>query len=92
MDIDAIEECIRCSTLTVEPMLAKKELAALVERCATLEKRYAEAIEDIQSWGAYASDYFKEKHGLALCILDHKSVQDRDGGATEQKAEQDGMK
>lgn len=32
-----------------------------------------EAADDIEFWGAYASDYFKKKHDLANYSLDYKS-------------------
>lgn len=39
--------------------------------------RYAdwmdEAADDIEFWGAYASDYFKKKHDLANYSLEYKS-------------------
>lgn len=37
----------------------------LTERVRTLQQALGEAIEGIESWAAYASDYFREKHGLA---------------------------
>lgn len=33
----------------------------------------AEAIEDLEHWAGYASDYFKEKHDLAGNVADLKS-------------------
>ena len=32
----------------------------------------AEAVEDIQSWAAYADQYFQQKHDLAGCIAKYK--------------------
>ncbi|PRW85447.1 hypothetical protein C7A11_23290 [Pseudomonas simiae] len=33
-----------------------------------LRKSLLEAAEEIDTWGAYASDYFQEKHDLAGCV------------------------
>jgi uncharacterized Zn finger protein (UPF0148 family) len=41
---------------------------------ATLRAGYAEAIEDIEGWGAYASEYFQTKHDLTGCIEAHKAI------------------
>lgn len=32
-----------------------------------------EAAEDVASWGAYASEYFQQKHDLAGCIEKYRS-------------------
>lgn len=40
----------------------ERELAAARQREVELA---SEAAEDVESWGAYASEYFQEKHGLA---------------------------
>ena len=34
------------------------------KRIADLEKALDEAIEEIQDWAMYASEYFREKHAL----------------------------
>jgi hypothetical protein len=39
-----------------------------------LEKALREAIEDIESWAAYASEYFQEKHDLAGCLAKHRKT------------------
>jgi hypothetical protein len=41
---------------------------------AKLEAGYREAIEDIDSWGAYASQYFTDKHDLDGCIEAHRTI------------------
>jgi hypothetical protein len=33
-----------------------------------------EAIDDLQDWAAYASDYFREKHDFAGALREHKAV------------------
>jgi DNA repair ATPase RecN len=43
-------------------------------RIGELERCYAEAIEDIESWGAYASQYFQEKHDLEGCLRQHRTL------------------
>lgn len=41
---------------------------------AALKAGYAEAIEDIDSWAAYAGGYFHEKHDLQGCLEQHRAV------------------
>ena len=36
----------------------------------------SEAVEDIQSWGGYASEYFQDKHDLKGCIARYRSALD----------------
>lgn len=43
-------------------------------RIAELEAGYREAMEDIEAWAAYASDYCKEKHRLRECLDVHASI------------------
>ena len=40
------------------------ELRAEREANRELLREFAEAVDDIESWGAYASDYFQKKHDL----------------------------
>ncbi len=35
---------------------------------------YKEAVQDIEGWAAYASDYFKQKHNLEGDLLAHQKV------------------
>lgn len=44
-------------------MLERAEAAEA--RVAVLESALADAIECVEAWSAYASDYFKDKHDLA---------------------------
>lgn len=48
----------------------------------------AEAAVDIDSWGAYASGYFQEKHDLQGCVADYakRSEQARAALAAKEKA------
>ena len=39
-----------------------------------LRLKYEEAINDIEEWGAYASEYFQEKWGLKECIEQHRDA------------------
>ena len=55
----------------VECLLLADEAEAEIER---LRAQLVEAIEDIESWGAYAEDYFKEKWDFAGCVERHKSA------------------
>ena len=34
----------------------------------------AEAVEDVESWAAYADPYFQQKHDLAGCIAKYKNA------------------
>lgn len=52
-----------------------EEAADEIER---LRRKYEEAINDIEEWGAYASDYFQEKWGLKECIEQHRAALKRD--------------
>ncbi|PTU76869.1 hypothetical protein DBO86_23010 [Pseudomonas indoloxydans] len=47
-----------------------------------------EAAEDIESWGAYASAYFQEKHDLAGCAMKYRiaGTGDQEDGGAEQAA------
>ena len=47
------------------------ELETLRERVLELETGYKEAIEDIEDWGQYASDYFQNKHDLDGTVRAH---------------------
>jgi hypothetical protein len=51
-----------------------KKVDALEDRVRVLEAALTEAIDDIEEWGAYASDYFKDKHGLAECVAKHRAA------------------
>ena len=33
-----------------------------------LRQLLKEAADDIEEWGAYADEYFREKHNLAACV------------------------
>ena len=48
-----------------------KEAANEIER---LREKYEEAIDDIEEWGAYASEYFQEKWELKECIEQHRAA------------------
>lgn len=40
-------------------------IADLEARCAELKAALNDAIESIEDWAGYASEYFRQKHGLA---------------------------
>ena len=50
---------------------AVKPYADDIER---LREKYEEAIDDIEEWGAYASEYFQEKWKLKECIEQHRAA------------------
>jgi hypothetical protein len=41
---------------------------------ATAQAALTEAADDIADWGTYASDYFKEKHGLVACVAKYRAI------------------
>ena len=49
----------------------RQEAADEIER---LREKYEEAIDDIEEWGAYASEYFQEKWKLKECIEQHRAA------------------
>ena len=49
----------------------QNEAADEIER---LREKYQEAIDDIEEWGAYASEYFQEKWKLKECIEQHRAA------------------
>ena len=78
-------QCERCGkhvlpggvhTCTPPPIVASLE--ARVEELEAGVKAAAEALdeaaEDIADWGAYASDYFQEKHHLKDCVAAPKAT------------------
>jgi hypothetical protein len=46
----------------------------LVDENARLRAGYSEAIEEIELWAAYASQYFQEKHNLAGVLARHREI------------------
>lgn len=42
------------------------------ETITSLKAKYSEAIDDIESWGEYASDYFQDKWKLKEYIAEHR--------------------
>ena len=60
-----------------------------VDRIFALVEGYQEAIEDIQSWAAYATDYFQHKHDLKGCIARHQQILKK-GGMPKREGPPDG--
>lgn len=52
---------------TVEPLNA--EIARLKAECEGLRESLTNAADEVESWGAYASDYFQQKYDLAGTVL-----------------------
>ena len=46
----------------------------LADENARLRAGYSEAIEEIELWAAYASQYFQEKHNLAGVLARHREI------------------
>ena len=47
-------------------------IADLERENAALVARLKDAVDDIESWGAYASEYFQAKHKLNECLTAHR--------------------
>lgn len=58
-----------------------ERIAELEEENLELAKELMEAAEEVESWGAYASDYFQQKHDLAGWV---KRFKDRAAKALEE--------
>jgi hypothetical protein len=54
--------------------LTKAALRKSLDRIIELENQLLEAVEDIESWAGYASEYFQTKHDLAGCIAAHRAI------------------
>ncbi|WP_444756802.1 hypothetical protein [Pseudomonas sp. A014] len=55
-----------CDPSEILALLA--ETGQLKAENEALRKALLEASEDVAAWGAYASEYFQEKHDLAGCV------------------------
>ena len=56
------------------------EFEKLKKENEELRQGYKEAVQDIEGWAAYASDYFKEKHDLAGDLKVHRNILTKDKG------------
>ncbi len=54
--------------------MSEEYVQRLADENARLRAGYAEAIEDIEVWAAYASEYFQEKHDLAGLLARHREI------------------
>ncbi|MDV5861334.1 hypothetical protein QM298_10485 [Pseudomonas mendocina] len=65
-----------------------ENVAALSSQLEAARVLLLEAAEDIESWGAYASAYFQEKHDLAGCAMKYRiaGTGDQEDGGAEQAA------
>ena len=74
-DMECLPECdshVHADLCPVtNPVEAWRMLRLEIER---LKAGYSEAIEDIESWAAYAMDYFKEKHNLEGDLARHRAI------------------
>lgn len=60
---------------------ARAEVRSLKAENEALRKTLLEASEEIATWGAYASDYFQEKHDLAGCVAKfHDAAMSKESG------------
>ena len=58
-----------------------------ITRIFALVEGYQEAIEDIRSWAAYATDYFQHKHDLKGCIARHEQILKKGGLSHDKRSE-----
>ena len=70
-DGDVEVECISHAREAAPQPDRVAELTAEVERLRNL---LGDAADEIQNWGAYASEYFQEKHDLAGCVAEFKAA------------------
>ncbi|MCY1308338.1 hypothetical protein D9M70_583380 [compost metagenome] len=70
-------ECRRCNVAENRAVtLERDQLRAEVDGLRTL---LTEAAEDIADWGAYAGEYFQQKHDLAGCVARYRAALDKGG-------------
>lgn len=58
---------------------AEAERDQLRAEVATLRTLLTEAAEDIADWGAYAGEYFQQKHDLAGCVARYRAALGKGG-------------
>jgi hypothetical protein len=54
-----------------EGWVKESDYTALKRQHDELLAAYEESIDDIASWGCYASDYFQQKHDFDGCLRKH---------------------
>lgn len=74
--IEALER--ECAALKAANLDCVTHYEVAVAECARLREALTKAAEDlleasieVESWGAYASPYFQQKHDLAGCVADY---------------------
>lgn len=66
--------------ITKREEVIRAELEACRKDAEQLRTLLVEASETIEEWGAYADDYFKEKHGLARDVAYYRDAAMKEGG------------
>lgn len=59
---------------TDQPCIELAIVDEVTKRIEHIESALREAIEDIQSWGGYASAYFQDKHDLQGCVARYRAI------------------
>lgn len=59
------QDCPTCHEPIYNVRGAIADMEKLTRKNADLIEALEEALSDLESWGSYVSDYFKEKHGFA---------------------------
>ena len=73
-------ECQAAAAYRMQALELERELEACRKDAERLRTLLVEASETIEEWGAYADDYFKEKHGLARDVAHYRDAAMQEGG------------
>ncbi len=60
--------CIQADHAPILSANLRELMRKAAQEIEQLRVLLAEAAEDVESWGAYASPYFQKKHRLAECV------------------------
>ena len=80
---ETLECAVRDDAWYVQEALATLDALAQLNSVQPVKKAHAvtdmqlllsEAADDIEAWGAYASDYFQKKHDLAGCVAKYRDA------------------
>lgn len=74
-------ECQAAAAYRMQALELELELEAFRKDAERLRTLLVEASETIEEWGAYADDYFKEKHGLARDVAYYRGAAMKEGSA-----------
>ena len=75
----AFEACCKVEAPLIRLTDCETARAADKARIAELEGVLADATQEVEEWGAYASEYFQEKHDLAGTVARFRAALSRQG-------------